>query len=169
MRSRDLPRRTARDQVERDDLTIGAARAAFPASATIWRIPNLKVRKREEMMARGVRSVAAVPARRWRKLRRPTGSARRQEGFFDDAEMRLLSELASGVSDGADPRHGRSRRRRRQELDVDAQLIHELWDETPDAIIAVGPEGSILEWNRAAEIQFLDFPAPRPSAHCLRT
>jgi PAS domain S-box-containing protein len=34
---------------------------------------------------------------------------------------------------------------------VDAQLIHELWDETPDAIIAVGPEGIVLHWNRAAE------------------
>ena len=37
---------------------------------------------------------------------------------------------------------------------MDAQLIHELWDETPDAIIAVGPEGTILQWNRAAEFIF---------------
>jgi len=37
---------------------------------------------------------------------------------------------------------------------VDAQLIHELWDETPDAIIAVGPEGTVLQWNRAAETIF---------------
>jgi PAS domain S-box-containing protein len=37
---------------------------------------------------------------------------------------------------------------------VDSQLIHELWDETPDAIVAVGPEGRILQWNRAAEYIF---------------
>jgi PAS domain S-box-containing protein len=37
---------------------------------------------------------------------------------------------------------------------VDAQQINELWDEMPDAVIAVGPDGCILQWNRAAESIF---------------
>jgi len=30
----------------------------------------------------------------------------------------------------------------------------ELLEETPDAIIALAPDGKILHWNRAAEIMF---------------
>ncbi len=37
---------------------------------------------------------------------------------------------------------------------MDAQLINELWDEMPDAVIAAGPDGRILQWNRAAESIF---------------
>jgi PAS domain S-box-containing protein len=37
---------------------------------------------------------------------------------------------------------------------VDAQLIQQLWDEAPDAIIAAGLDGKVLEWNRAAESVF---------------
>jgi GAF domain-containing protein len=58
----------------------------------------LKVRKREEMMARGVRSVAAVPLGDGANFVGRLVLLADQEGFFDDAEMRLLSELASGVS-----------------------------------------------------------------------
>ena len=33
-------------------------------------------------------------------------------------------------------------------------LIEELWDETPDAILAVAPDNSLLYWNRSAEANF---------------
>ena len=38
--------------------------------------------------------------------------------------------------------------------DVDAQLLNELWEEMPDAVIAVGADGRIVQWNRAAEFIF---------------
>jgi PAS domain S-box-containing protein len=33
-------------------------------------------------------------------------------------------------------------------------LVEELWDETPDAILAVAPDNTVLYWNRAAETVF---------------
>ena len=30
----------------------------------------------------------------------------------------------------------------------------ELWDQTPDAVLAVSPDGRVLHWNRAAEAIF---------------
>jgi PAS domain S-box-containing protein len=32
-----------------------------------------------------------------------------------------------------------------------ADFSHQFWDETPDAIIAVSPDGKVLDWNRAAQ------------------
>jgi PAS domain S-box-containing protein len=37
---------------------------------------------------------------------------------------------------------------------MDAELAHALWEETPDAIIAIAPDGRVLYWNRAAEAIF---------------
>jgi protein-histidine pros-kinase len=34
---------------------------------------------------------------------------------------------------------------------MDGRLIQELWDENPDAILAVAPDDTVLYWNRAAE------------------
>ena len=34
---------------------------------------------------------------------------------------------------------------------MDAELAHALWEETPDAIVAIAPDGKVLYWNRAAE------------------
>ena len=34
---------------------------------------------------------------------------------------------------------------------MDAEFVHELWEETPDAIVAIAPDGKVLYWNRAAE------------------
>jgi protein-histidine pros-kinase len=36
----------------------------------------------------------------------------------------------------------------------DQVLVHQLWDETPDAVLAVSPDGRVLHWNRAAESIF---------------
>ena len=37
---------------------------------------------------------------------------------------------------------------------MDTLRVEELWDETPDAIIAIAPDGRIIHWNRAAETIF---------------
>jgi PAS domain S-box-containing protein len=37
---------------------------------------------------------------------------------------------------------------------VDAELAHALWEENPDAIIAIAPDEKVLYWNRAAEAIF---------------
>jgi len=37
---------------------------------------------------------------------------------------------------------------------MDAELARPLWEETPDAIIAMAPDGKVLYWNRAAESIF---------------
>jgi PAS domain S-box-containing protein len=34
---------------------------------------------------------------------------------------------------------------------MDGRLVQELWDENPDAILAVAPDDAVLYWNRAAE------------------
>jgi protein-histidine pros-kinase len=34
---------------------------------------------------------------------------------------------------------------------MDGRLVQELWNENPDAILAVAPDDSVLYWNRAAE------------------
>src|ERR1700679_469224 len=34
---------------------------------------------------------------------------------------------------------------------MDGRLVQELWDENPDAILAVAPDDTVLYWNRAAE------------------
>jgi PAS domain S-box-containing protein len=33
---------------------------------------------------------------------------------------------------------------------MDGALVQELWDENPDAILAVAPDDAVLYWNRAA-------------------
>jgi PAS domain S-box-containing protein len=38
--------------------------------------------------------------------------------------------------------------------DIHAPSLQELWDETPDAMVAVGADRRIVHWNRAAEIIF---------------
>ena len=42
---------------------------------------------------------------------------------------------------------------------MDAELAHALWEETPDAIVAIAPDGRVLYWNRAAETIFGYTPA----------
>src|SRR5690349_18552592 len=37
---------------------------------------------------------------------------------------------------------------------MDTRFSDELWDETPDAILAIAPDGKVLYWNRAAETIF---------------
>lgn len=37
---------------------------------------------------------------------------------------------------------------------MDAELSRELWDENPDAILAIAPDGKVLYWNRAAATIF---------------
>jgi CheY-like chemotaxis protein/transcriptional regulator with GAF, ATPase, and Fis domain len=93
-----LAGRIAREQVDRDDLTKMTLRGRIPGVCNDLAHTELKVRKREEMMARGVRSVAAVPLGDGANFVGRLVLLADQEGFFDDAEMRLLSELASGVS-----------------------------------------------------------------------
>jgi len=93
-----LPGRTAREHVDRDDLSKMTLRGRIPSVCNDLAHTELKVRKREEMMARGVRSVAAVPLGDGANFVGRLVLLADQEGFFDDAEMRLLSELASGVS-----------------------------------------------------------------------
>src|SRR4026209_606087 len=44
--------------------------------------------------------------------------------------------------------------RRRDNAPMTIDLTHELFDETPDAILAVHADGSVLHWNRAAEVMF---------------
>jgi PAS domain S-box-containing protein len=41
-----------------------------------------------------------------------------------------------------------------QVTSMDAEFAQALWEETPDAIIAIAPDGKVLYWNRAAEIIF---------------
>ncbi len=42
---------------------------------------------------------------------------------------------------------------------MQAPAVEELWDQAPDAIVAVAPDGCILHWNRAAETIFGFTPA----------
>lgn len=93
-----LPGRVAREQAERDDLSRMTLRGRIAGVCNDLAHTELKVRKREEMMARGVRSVAAVPLGDGASFVGRLVLLADEEGFFDDAEMRLLSELASGVS-----------------------------------------------------------------------
>jgi protein-histidine pros-kinase len=37
---------------------------------------------------------------------------------------------------------------------MDAELTRQLWEENPDAILAIAPDGTVLYWNRAAETIF---------------
>jgi len=37
---------------------------------------------------------------------------------------------------------------------MDAPLVEELWDENPDAMLAIAPDGTVQHWNRAAETIF---------------
>jgi CheY-like chemotaxis protein/GAF domain-containing protein len=93
-----LAPRTSREQVDRDDLSKMALRGRISGVCNDLAHTELKVRKREEMMARGVRSLAAIPLGDGANFVGRLVLFADQEGFFDDAEMRLLSELASGVS-----------------------------------------------------------------------
>jgi CheY-like chemotaxis protein/GAF domain-containing protein len=93
-----LAPRTARDLVERDDLSKMTLRARISGVCNDLAHTELEVRKREEMMARGVRSLASVPLGDGANFVGRLVLLADQEGFFDDAEMRLLTELASGVS-----------------------------------------------------------------------
>ena len=93
-----LAGRTAREQVDRDDLSKMTLRGRIPGVCNDLAHTELKVRKREEMIARGVRSMAAVPLGDGSNFVGRLVLFADREGFFDDAEMRLLSELASGVS-----------------------------------------------------------------------
>ncbi len=93
-----LAPRTTRELVDRDDLSKMTLRGRISAVCNDLARTELKVRKREEMMSRGVRSVAAVPLGDGENFVGQLVLLADQEGFFDDAEMRLLSELASGVS-----------------------------------------------------------------------
>jgi CheY-like chemotaxis protein/GAF domain-containing protein len=93
-----LPERTAREHVDRDDLAEMTLRGRIPGVCNDLAHTELRVRKSEEMMARGVRSVAAVPLGDGASFVGRLVLLADQEGFFDDAEMRLLTELAGGVS-----------------------------------------------------------------------
>jgi CheY-like chemotaxis protein/GAF domain-containing protein len=93
-----LAPRTTRELVDRDDLSKMTLRARISGVCNDLAHTELKVRKREEMMARGVRSLAAVPLGDGANFVGQLVLLKDQEGFFDDAEMRLLSELAGGVS-----------------------------------------------------------------------
>src|SRR4051812_43189386 len=37
---------------------------------------------------------------------------------------------------------------------MDADFAQELSEQTPDALLAVAPDGAVLHWNRAAEVIF---------------
>jgi PAS domain S-box-containing protein len=37
---------------------------------------------------------------------------------------------------------------------LESRLVEELWDETPDAILAIAPDDRVMYWNRAAESIF---------------
>lgn len=37
---------------------------------------------------------------------------------------------------------------------MEVAFAEELWSESPDAILAVGRDGGVMHWNRAAEIMF---------------
>jgi PAS domain S-box-containing protein len=37
---------------------------------------------------------------------------------------------------------------------MDSELSHQLWEENPDAVLAISPDGIVLHWNRAAETIF---------------
>jgi len=51
---------------------------------------------------------------------------------------------------------------------MNTDLLRELWDETPDAIIAVGPDGSVRNWNRAA-VKLFGYEADAAIARCMVT
>jgi PAS domain S-box-containing protein len=42
---------------------------------------------------------------------------------------------------------------------MQTEFARELWEETPDAILAIAPDGKVLYWNRAAEVIFGFTPA----------
>jgi CheY-like chemotaxis protein/transcriptional regulator with GAF, ATPase, and Fis domain len=93
-----LAPRTTRELVDRDDLSKMTLRGRISGVCNDLAHTELNVRKREEMMARGIRSLAAVPLGDGANFVGQLVLLADQEGFFDDAEMRLLSELASGVT-----------------------------------------------------------------------
>src|SRR5688572_20189901 len=37
---------------------------------------------------------------------------------------------------------------------MDTELIRQLWEENPDAVLGIAPDGKVLHWNRAAETIF---------------
>jgi CheY-like chemotaxis protein len=88
--------RRPRDPIEADDLVEIALSTETPAICNDLRTTQLRVRKREALLALGYRSMAVLPlsgciagrlvllADEW--------------GVFDELELRLLSEFAGGVS-----------------------------------------------------------------------
>src|ERR1700690_903459 len=37
---------------------------------------------------------------------------------------------------------------------MESSIVEELWNENPDAILAIAPDDTVLYWNRAAEVIF---------------
>jgi CheY-like chemotaxis protein/GAF domain-containing protein len=93
-----LTRRISGEFADRDDLSKMTLRGRIPGVCNDLAHTELRVRRREELLQRGLRSMAAVPLGDGASFVGRLVLLTDQEGFFDDAEMRLLSELAGGVS-----------------------------------------------------------------------
>jgi len=88
------PRQHAR--AERDDLLELASNTRSPAICNDLRSTQLRVRRREEFLDRGFRSMAVLPLCGTADRRLVLVSKR--SCIFDGAELRLLHDLAAGIS-----------------------------------------------------------------------
>jgi CheY-like chemotaxis protein/GAF domain-containing protein len=83
---------------DRDDLLEMALSSRVPAVCNDLQNTRLRVPLRDAMLDRGYRSIAALPLGDGRVTVGRLVLLTDEPSFFDEAELRLLSELASGVS-----------------------------------------------------------------------
>ncbi len=94
----NLARRMSAELAEQDDLLALALKSQRPVICNELQSPTPPVRLRSEMLSRGYRAIAALPIGSGSV---PVGRLvllTEKPQFFDDAEMRLLAELAGYVS-----------------------------------------------------------------------
>jgi diguanylate cyclase (GGDEF)-like protein/PAS domain S-box-containing protein len=93
-----MPRFTLGPDSSQDGLIARALRSRQPAICNDLRIADRPVLQREELVARGYRAVVALPLVIESRLVGCLVLTSDEPNFFDDAEMRLLTELAGDVS-----------------------------------------------------------------------
>ena len=92
----EFARRTGREGAEHDDLVAMAWSSEAVALCNDLRATQLTIRRREDLVAHGYRSMAILPLTGCNRSRMVILSD--VPGVFDDTELRLLNEFCGGLS-----------------------------------------------------------------------
>lgn len=110
---------------------------------------------REQHRAWGFRSTAAFPLILFGKTVGAFTLYSAEVGYFDDEEIKLLSELATDIAFGVEAMvHGEQLRRAEEAMRETSQVLQELVVASPLAIIAFDVSWKVTMWNPAAERLF---------------